>query len=48
MEVMDVPVLSMHSPYEVSPKADRFTLYLGAQAFFAWNSAYKQAKERRK
>ena len=30
-----VPVLSMHSPFEVTAKADVYMLYLAMKAFYA-------------
>ena len=36
MEVMDIgiPILSMHSPFELGSKADVYVLYRGIKAFF--------------
>lgn len=39
MEVIDcgVPVLSMHSPFEITSKIDVYFTYLAYQAFFRWS-----------
>ncbi|MDY6778167.1 MAG: aminopeptidase, partial [Candidatus Nanohaloarchaea archaeon] len=31
---LGVPVISMHSPYEVTSKVDVYSLYQGCRAFF--------------